>query len=566
MPCWRSEKLANDPCERPNIMKYQKYDLSGLWKFAFLPAPVTEFYPDKIEFNSFAPVPGCFDTLSEYALQRGTGVYCRKVYIGGSAALTLEGVGLRGKVYWDGTWLADIDGAFSARTIRFNAGMLLEHELVVAVNNEFEDTPAATFHRKYDFYAHGGIYRKVTIKEINEFDLEYLKVTPLDIEKGIVDVEFKLWGKTTDCTHAEVAFDNSSRSKTIELAAGMFRQQMQVANPSIWSPDSPHLHKITVMVNGISFTEEFGLRTVKVKNGEIYLNGKKLFLKGLNRHDSHPDFGYAVPLSIQASDLLMIKAAGYNCIRGSHYPQSSDFLNMCDRLGMLVWEETLGWGNTEESLTDELFQQRQLHEAELMAAKSHNHPSVIMWGFLNECVSDVPSARLLIGKLADSLRKIDRSRPVTFATCRPLNDCCLDLVDIISINTYPGWYTMEFNQFFEPEAIDKTLAELVEFASTAKLANKPLLISEIGAEATLGVRGGQRWSEDYQADLQEYVMQYIMQHPRFSGVMLWQYCDARTYISYNSQWRANGFNRKGLVDEHRQPKEAWRRLSKLLNK
>ena len=75
---------------------------SGLWKFAFLPAPVTEFYPDKIEFNSFAPVPGCFDTLSEYALQRGTGVYCRKVYIGGSAALTLEGVGLRGKVYWDG--------------------------------------------------------------------------------------------------------------------------------------------------------------------------------------------------------------------------------------------------------------------------------------------------------------------------------------------------------------------------------------------------------------------------------------------------------------------------------
>ena len=79
-----------------------------------------------------------------------------------------------------------------------------------------------------------------------------------------------------------------------------------------------------------------------------------------------------------------------------------------------------------------------------------------------------------------------------------------------------------------------------------------------------GLRGGQRWSEDYQADLQEFVLRYVSNSKRCSGVLFWQYCDARTYISEQSQDKACGFNMKGLLDGYRRPKEAWRRLSAML--
>ena len=78
---------------------------------------------------------------------------------------------------------------------------------------------------------------------------------------------------------------------------------------------------------------------IEVIDGKLFLNGKPLKLIGVNRHDAHPDFGYAVPKSIQIQDLQMLKKAGFNCIRGSHYPQSEAFLSLCDELGIMVWQE-----------------------------------------------------------------------------------------------------------------------------------------------------------------------------------------------------------------------------------
>jgi beta-glucuronidase len=231
-----------------------------------------------------------------------------------------------------------------------------------------------------------------------------------------------------------------------------------------------------------------------------------------------------------------------------------------------VWEESLGWGNQERYMTDESFQQKQLRETEIMALKSINHPCVIIWGFLNECVSQLDTSRPLIGSLSDMLHKVDPTRPVTYATYRMQNDRCLDLVDIISFNTYPGWYICGEDQFFTPEKTAQHLDELVEFVSREEYKDKPFFISEVGAEAMPGFLGGQRWSEEYQADLQEFVLRHIQNNSRFSGVWFWQYCDARTYVSNASQGRPMGFNFKGLVDGHRRPKMAWKRLSEILKK
>ena len=538
-------------------------DLSGMWDFTFLRNDYDTFAPAGITYDTFAPVPGCFDLLPDSFLRRGTGVYRRKVETGGNIALTFGGVGLRCKVFWDGKSIGEIECAFSQQTFRFDAGKNGEHELVVAVNNEFDDAPSSMFHRNYDFYAHGGIYRKITLRSIPEFDLEYLKVLPLDPYKGIVEVQLLLAGETSNCREAQIAFDRQP-AVSCKINEGALCETLQVPAPRLWSPETPELHTITVTINGTTFTQNFGLRKVEIKEGGIFLNGKKLFLVGVNRHDAHPDFGYALPESVMIQDIVLLKSAGFNCIRGCHYPQSEEFLSLCDRAGMLVWEESLGWGNNEASLNDELFQKRQLRETEQMALRSFNHPCIIIRGFLNECASECPSSRTLVKSLAEILRSTDPTRPVTTANYKYARDCCLDLGDIISFNAYPAWYSRTSEQFFDPDAVKADLDSFVEVTSREDLKDKPLLISEIGAEAMPGFRGGQRWSEDYQADLQECVLKYVANSPRYSGVLFWQYCDCRTYISECSQNKAMGLNMKGLLDGRRQPKEAWRRIAAML--
>ena len=543
-----------------------KQDLSGLWEFAFLPEKTSlKDNLAKLRFDLLVAVPGCFDLTPEYYLRRGTGVYRRRVEAGGEMELISEGLGLRGEFYWDGKQIATVDAPFSRRVIRFDAGKTGVHELLVAVNNEFDDSPSSLFRRDYDFYAHGGIYRKITLAPAAAFHADELKIIPLEPEQGTVRIAVKFSGEISGLTQAEIRFDRQAKPQILPLKDGIGDQVFQVSSPHLWSPDDPFLHTAEIQAGGETFSIEFGLRKVECRNGKLYLNGAPLKLIGCNRHDAYPEFGYAVPLDIRLRDLNRLKKAGMNCIRGCHYPQSEEVLNLCDRLGILVWEESLGWGNNEAALTDPEFQARQIRETRNMAVKSVNHPSVITWGFLNEARTDLEAARPLVKSLAEALREFDPSRPVTYGTCRLTKDVCLDLVDIISFNTYPAWYSLGQDQFCNKDEIRQNLSELVDFSSKPEYREKPLLISEIGAEALPGIYGGQRWSEEYQADLLETVVRFVLDSDRCSGTFLWQYCDTRTFLSNCSQSAAGGFNSKGLLDRYRNPKISWRRISDLLS-
>ena len=543
-----------------------KQDLSGLWEFAFLPEGTSpgDNLAD-LRFETLAVVPGCFDLKPEYYLRRGTGIYRRQVEGGGSMELISEGLGLRGEFFWDGKSIAKVDAPFSRRVIRFDAGKPGMHELVVTVNNEFDDSPSSLFRRDYDFYAHGGIYRPITLSPASAVQAEELKIIPLEPEKGLVRISVRFSGEIAGLRQAEIRFDQQRDFLILPLENGIGEQVFQVPSPHVWSPDDPFLHHAEIGVGAESFPVEFGLRKIECRAGKLYLNGSPLKLIGCNRHDAYPEFGYAVPLDIRLRDLNRLKQAGMNCIRGCHYPQSEELLSLCDRLGILVWEESLGWGNNEAALTDPEFQARQIRETRNMALKSVNHPCVILWGFLNEANTTLESARPLVKALAETLHEFDSSRPVTFGTCRLTKDVCLDLADVISFNTYPGWYGFCQDQFCNAEDIRKNLSELVDFVSKPEYKEKPLLISEIGAEALPGIYGGQRWSEEYQADLLETVVRFVLDSDRCSGTFLWQFCDTRTFLSNCSQSHVGGFNCKGLLDRYRNPKISWWRISQLLH-
>ncbi len=530
--------------------------LDGIWEFAFFPGTLEKFQVAKTQFSGKCTVPGCFDLLPECRLFRGTGAYRKTVTAGGMCRLSLGGIGLRAKVFWDGRGIFSTEIPFALQKVDFDAGKSGSHELVIACCNEFDRSDRSMFRPNYDFYAHGGIFRSVTLEPLAEMRIERLAVTAADLKGGKVRISVKLAGRIPQKCTAAFSFDGSGKVASVILRGGSGEYELAVPGFRIWSPASPNLHSLTLSVPGAERTVRFGLRTVGVKRGKILLNGQTLKILGFNRHDAHPDFGYAVPQEIRLRDLLMLKQTGCNFIRGCHYPQSDEFLDLCDELGILVWEESMGWGNAVSNLTDPEFRRLQLEQTRLMVEKSINHPSVVLWGFLNEAQTDSPEAVPVISEQAALIRKLDPSRPVTFATCRGVNDRCLESVDVISFNTYPGWYGGE-NQYFDPAAVKADLSKLEKFAGSGKYRNKALILSEIGAEAFPGDHSGLRWSEDYQAELARTVREYVGTHPRWSGVLYWMFSDTRSYEGEFAACRARGFNNKGFVTEHRLPKKAW---------
>lgn len=523
--------------------------LNGIWEFAHT---FDETTPPV--FDSFSPVPGCADAGKGSPRKRQRAFFRRQVeWPGGASRLSIDGLGLRGKIFWDGREIGSTELGYALEEFRFDAGTSGSHELQIVTNNFSHDCLEDQYLSLADFYVHTGIFGDVILEKAEPKTISHLAVTPLDHRTGEVKIQVEFFDAPPE--KLNISFDGAPETE-IPFSSEFNRV---VPNFHLWSPEHPFLH--TLSVNGKSV--EFGIRTLDWSTRHLLLNGEPLKLIGVNRHECHPDFGAATPLALQAADLFKLKTAGFNFIRGSHYPQRQSFLALCDRLGILVWEETLGSGCTKEQLVNAEFQNRQVAQCEKMVRKSINHPSVVIWGFLNETATDLPCARPIITRLMKSIRKQDRSRPISFATFKPYTDICLDLPDILSFNVYPGWKCDERHKTeYDLDQVQPFLAELEKLNS-----DRPMIISEIGAAALIGDRSGLRWSEDYQAQLTELSVEYVLKSDRYSGIALWQFCDTASFISGEYvPLRPRGYNNKGLLDEYRRPKLAWSFLQKLLRK
>ncbi len=518
--------------------------LTGLWDFGY---SETEKIP---ACDAVATVPACADALAERFGREGYAAFRRKVKIGGMVRLRLTG-GLHLRVFWDEREIGQSVLAYTQEEYDFDAGNEAIHTLLIVTDNFKDDLPSSVFRPYYDFYGYNGIYDTVTIERLSPGKIDRIQVTPLARMPG--SVRIALHAIAPAPAEVQISFDGG------KVQSYPWSEVLTLSVPKwkYWSPQSPHLH--TVTVNGKEAT--FGIRFLDWQGRRLLLNGKPLKLVGVNRHEAHPEFGAATPEALIWNDLLAIKRQGFNFIRGSHYPQKEMMLNIADRLGLLVWEEALGWGNREEALTDATFRARQEEQCRKMVRKSFNHPSVIIWGFLNECQSELETARLLVWRLRDILHELDPSRPATFATYKNQLDKCITDMDIVSINTYPDWYddnrtTADFS------AIGKRLQDLSDL-----FPDKPLIISEIGCAAIYGEHSGFRWSEEYQSEYVTTAVREILRRDDYTGVSLWQYCDTRTaHTTRSILGTPRCFNNKGLINEYRLPKLSWKAMKQLLAK
>lgn len=546
--------------------------LDGLWDFTFLGESID---PDTIDissitYNDIFCVPGVFDTTPAYAGRRGTALYRRQVTTSPNTRLKLKigGLGLWARIYWDGTIVGADDLPYSGMDFEFEAGSGCSHELVILVDNRLDYKRCALFYQYYDFYGFGGIYRSIELHELPALNLERARITPLDIKTGLVAIDLELAGALPARLPFTIAFDHGKETAYCEpVTNGRVTLKVKVPRFKLWSPRKPHLHAVTIRTPDDGLTERFGLRTITTSKGKILLNGKALKLLGYCRHESHMDFGPVQPLPLLIQDLQYLKDLGCNFVRGTHYPQDQRFLDLCDQLGFLVWEESLGWGNKAEHFANPAFFDAQIRQTRLMVRNSHNHPAVIIWGFLNEGKSDLETSREMYSALFKTIRDLDSSRLVTYASNRAERDLFFDQCDVISLNTYPGWYAADTEKTRPLDEIVPRLNAFIKHIDTGALKNKPFIISEIGAGAIYGWHDRFRamWSEEYQAEYLDIVTRYVAKTPRVAGLSIWHFADARTYTSSYALGRPRTINDKGTLDEYRRPKLAYEVVKKRFN-
>ena len=536
-------------------------DLNGSWEFRFEEGrSIAEVADCSFQATDIISVPGCYDMMPKWLCKRGTGLYRRTFTLEEpveNAWLVVDGMGLTGSFKIDGKDLGVHPYPYAKLELATGPLAAGQHTVFAALDNRFDWDTQKLARPYYDFYCFGGFYHGVSLS----FDNRKLFVRTRDCKTGTVEIEAVNF-KDGDFD-AQIVFDSKN---AVRASFRNFRVRVDVPEFKLWSPDSPNLHTVALKKDGKTVSARFGIRTVEAKDRRIYLNGKPIYLKGVNRHESHPTFGASTPESLMIADIQNLKAIGGNFFRGAHYQQSQRFLDYCDEMGILVWEESLGWGNGGHSamakgeLSDPGFIAAQIHETREMVRTSFNHPSVIIFAYMNEFLSGSKDGKALSDKLIETIKAEDSGRLVTFACCHNNTDISNASTDIVAFNTYPGWIGTDAG---EPEHLKRIVNENVKTIVDRyrKLyPHKPIMVSEMG---TCGVYGqhdpaAAQWTEEFEAEYDAVVVDAVFSNPEICGLAIWQFTDARSYHRGGSTIRSKPFaqNLAGLFDAYRRPKLA----------
>ena len=550
----------------------ERIGLDGIWDFRLERGKSLEEVaaPDFTADDKMV-VPGAWDAMSHYYNQRGTGLYRRTFELPRDAVnafLTVDGCCLRSKYWLDGREIGFSKlpwSRFSFGTGPVKAG---RHELVAAVDSLVDNDKVKLFWDFYDFYAFGGFHHGVWL-DVQErpVELRRIVVRTRDYRTGRVELEAQYAGEGPADFTAAVSFDGAAPR---DVAFRNRRATVDVPGFRLWSPASPNLHLLTLTADGRNLSVKFGIRQVGTASGRITLNGKPVYLKGVNRHEAHYEFGSTTPAQLMYEDIRNLKDMGGNFIRGSHYAQSETFLTLCDELGVMVWEESLGWGNRAKQLDDPEFRSLQEEETRLMVRNSINHPCVIISAFLNEPDSDLPSCKSLVERLIEVIRAEDTGHLVTFACHRNTTDISHEKTDIIAYNTYPCWYgyPMRTGSHEEMRAnIARCHADVVRYFREKYRDDRPIVVSETGVKADYGARdprGRAQYTEDFQAEYEGAMVEEIFANRDIAGLAIWQFTDAKTYTRTPGMiMRSYGVNTGGLYDLYRRPKLAVETIRRL---
>lgn len=566
--------------------EFIRQDMGNVWE-AVRPASVGQ--PEAVPVWSTVTLPHCFNAEDavdpDLNYYQGPGWYrinldLHNPYPDGRIILEFEGAGQKTDVYvyttkvathiggYDG-WKVDITDAVKEFLQTETAAKRYKGKVPVVVRcDNTRDTEMIPSDLS-DFNLYGGLYRYVNLIYVPKVSFDRIKIDPEVDSKGKkanlkISASFYNPLKSNfdgtvhviikDPTGKEI-YNNISRTLTNDVQLA----DLQINKPLLWDVDSPRLYtcETTIESGGKSFraTNRFGFRHYEfLEKGPFMLNGRRVLLRGTHRHEDHSGLGAALTEEIMIKEMNLIKEMGANFIRLGHYQQSGIVLNLCDELGILVWEE-IPW--CRGGLGGDAYKQQAREMLTNMIGQHYNHPSVILWGMGNE--NDWPgdfqhfdkeAIRSFMKELHNLSHRLDDSRLTAIRRC----EFCKDIVDVYSPSIWAGWYSRAFRDY--KEMSENGIAGTTRF-----------LHAEWGGDSHAGrhnegkfdhisaaARNGD-WSESYIVRLFDWHLKEQETMPNLTGAAFWTFKDFSTPLRPENP--VPYVNQKGVVERDLTPKESY---------
>lgn len=388
--------------------------------------------------------------------------------------------------------------------------------------------------RNTDWFNYGGIYRDV---ELYRLPADFIKDFSIHLvpDDQYRRIQVRVRVDKTDATgEIEVEIPELKIKKAGQLEKGECLLTIE-AQPELWTPENPRLYEVQVSYKNDRIKDRVGFRQIKVEGTNIFLNGEKIFLRGICVHEDDAELGKCSNEADIRRRFADAKELGCNFMRLAHYPHTELAAKIADEVGMLLWEEIpVYWAIDFSNPATYRDAENQLLE---LIKRDQNRASVIIWSVGNEN-ADSDERLSFMGRLAQTAKEQDPTRLVSAACLvnhvkHKIEDRLIDYLDVIGINEYYGWYNPDFEE----------LALLGNNSNPAK----PVIITETGADALAGYHNSKSelFSEEYMEEVYRKQITILRKLEYVKGITPWILYDFRASRRHNRFQK--GYNRKGLI-------------------
>ena len=571
-----------------------------------------------IEYNfetaSKIQIPGAWNAIDErlFFYRGPVWLYKKFNYSPKKEALThlyIEGSNFTTKIFLNGSIVGEFEGGYVP--FNFNISKYLkegENILLVQTDNTLNESSVPT--QKTDWWPWGGIVGDVYVVETpNQFiQNAYLQLNPDDFSEVLFKLEMnkESLGHMIKLEIPDLQFKAEYKTNSL----GAISENIKI-NPQLWSPLIPKLYEVKISSEAETISDKIGFRSIQTKGQKIYLNNSEIQFKGIAMHSEPIGIpGPAFSKEHFQKLLLTAKDLNINFIRAAHYPYTRHLAKVADQLGLMLWEEVPVYWNIDWDNSNTLNIAK--NQITRLVQRDQNRASVVVWSVANETPLSSSRMKFLKALLAE-IEINDSSRLSTAALLSgseeqfrslvlvlalqgaksrwvspkekaifqlildqanipidselsfslSIDDPLGESVDLISYNEYFGWYYVTFftdQMMISEGTLRKLMFEVMPDIKINSSFDKPIHISEFGAGAKYGNHTNKIWSEEYQAKLYKHQLEMLSNNPQIQGISPWVFKDFRAMLRPLPGIQ-DFYNRKGLIDESGNKKEAFEVLA-----